>query len=240
MVLPFVDHNFHLYRDSSPDGIDGEYLQTGTWSGKRYLENSASPLTMVIHVHVLPNKRGRPSSFYSRLEMRGYNHSVDIYKGKGRCRSLKEVEKIIRELDPKREIRELLRLFYSPSRASCVYQLLGGPPVPLCTSFDAWGQLDEFPRGTGQYLSVKLENSCTRRFSLYFTHYKKSGGAISSSSYERGKRDASLYWLFDGADDQTAWWMKRYEEHKLIEEVQDSLRGASGLGKTSERRSLRR
>ena len=153
------------------------------WAGEKLLANSKDwGMGVILRAYVSgrrPNGYGRlrPHSFYLHVSMRSKTHRVDA--GSGKCGSLREVERFVTDFDFSEQVLEVQKKYYSRSEASCLYRKdESGAWIPLCTTFDAWGLMDELPHG--DYLEVSLSETGKLCYVSYRNGYQcKSSGGLS-------------------------------------------------------------
>jgi hypothetical protein len=215
--------------------INGEYIHGRTWKGTMELDDpvvarsfTQNPLTIVVEVRVFPNRRGRPAAFTTEARLRNYNFVEKVWNGDGKCRSIKDAVEKVLKIDFRSAVRRLLRDFFSPVHASCIWGYdRRGELIPICTSFDPFGQLEELP--SGKYLGVSLDCGWnTRQAKLVFTKYEKGGlGRSSGGVIDLDKKDRDLYWLLGGAKDTFLDRYRRYCDECLIRVVEEKFEGDS-------------
>jgi len=176
--------DLRLYRCGSLDICD-EWMASSSWEGEAVVQDSVSYSMKVwlrLRVHgVYRKRRCRPRTWSAKLRIEGVTHNV----ASGRCRSLREAVRQAEALDLAPHVEALLRAFYSPQRAACVYRP-GGDRwdtiahegwTPWATSFSGWTD-HEMSWPCGDYLVVE---------STFVRHVKIQGWYSSGSTPEERK-----------------------------------------------------
>ena len=160
-----------------------EWLASNAWEGQVVVQDSTSYSTRVwlqLRVQgVYQKRRCRPRTWSATLRIEGVTQKV----ASGRCRSLREAIRQAEALDLAPHIEALLRAFYAPGRAVCVYSQKGADRwdalahdgwAPWATSFSGWTD-HEMSWPCGDYLVVE---------SNYIRHVRISSWYSSGSSPE--------------------------------------------------------
>jgi hypothetical protein len=171
-----------LYRCGSLD-MWSEWLASSSWEGQVVVQDSVSPsmrVSLQLRVHgTYQKRRCRPRSWSAQLRVEGVTHNV----ASGRCRTLREAVRQVEALDLTPHVEAVLRAFYAPERAMCVYSQRGADRwdalahdgwAPWATSFSGWTD-HEMSWPCGEYLVA--DAGCLR-------HVRISGWYSSGSSPE--------------------------------------------------------
>jgi hypothetical protein len=143
-----------LARDGYVDQFD-DWRPGTTWSGEKYVLDSTDPdMRVKLKVTVWgkwskgglgtiasPRGRLRPYRWSARLVLEGFELEV----GSGRCKTLRAALEGVEAIDIPPKLEELLRSFYAPHEASCVFELVDGETRPWASSFGRWGQCKGWP-----------------------------------------------------------------------------------------------
>jgi hypothetical protein len=148
---PCTEWPLRLSRDGYVDQFD-EWRPGTTWSGEKYVLDSVDPdLRVRLKVTVFGKGKGpgvlstrgriRPHSWTATLVIEGFG----LKAGSGRCRTLVEAVRAVEGIDLPPLLRELLRAFYGPEGAACVYSVEDGELKPWATRFGKWGSYKGWP-----------------------------------------------------------------------------------------------
>jgi hypothetical protein len=143
-----------LARTGYVDQFD-EWRPGNNWTGDKYVLDSTDPSMRVkLRVTVFgkwskggfgtitsPKGRLRPHRWVAWLGLEGFELEV----GSGRCRTLRGVLGAVEAIDIPPKLNELLRAFYAPYEASCVFELVDGEVRPWASSFGKWGSYKGWP-----------------------------------------------------------------------------------------------
>jgi len=153
-----------LARDGYVDQFD-DWRPGTTWSGEKYVLDSTDPdmrVKLKVTVWGVPPKnegvalrprgRLRPYRWAAKLVLEGFELEV----GSGRCKTLRAALEGVEAIDIPPKLEELLRSFYAPHEASCVFELEGGEARPWASSFGRWGSCKGWPP-LRKFLSVRWD-----------------------------------------------------------------------------------
>jgi len=116
------DRPIQLYPNGGVDQFD-EWRFSGSWSGKKVVRRSSlygMCVWLKLHVSGKRSKktyRCRPVRWYAKLSL----EYVEVEVARGRCKSLLEASRAATALDLSEATDELLRAFYAPESATCVF-----------------------------------------------------------------------------------------------------------------------